>query len=195
MFSLVPGSNVALIVEGLCKTYGKAIAVGPLSFSLTVGSTTGLLGGNGAGKTTTIGMIMGLIEPTSGSIRVFGHDMAHERRHVLGRMRFGLELTPNSADGVAFCDIELDAECAGEGCPEISGGQLHFEGAAMGAPVLEVSDQPQRKRLGIDAVLKLGAFKLPACHAIALVGIPAGRICADREACGSAEGRSPGMAR
>ena len=104
------------------------------------------------------------------------------------------ELTPNSADGVAFCDIELDAECAGEGCPEISGGQLHFEGAAMGAPVLEVSDQPQRKRLGIDAVLKLGAFKLPACHAIALVGIPAGRICADREACGSAEGRSPGMA-
>ena len=46
----------------------------------------------------------------------------------------------------------------------------------MGAPVLEVSDQPQRKRLGIDAVLKLGAFKLPACHAIALVGIPAGRV-------------------
>jgi ABC-type branched-subunit amino acid transport system ATPase component len=84
MFSLVPGSNVALIVEGLCKTYGKAIAGGPLSFSLTVGSTTRLLGGNGAGKTTTIGMNMGLIEPTSGSIRVFGHDMAHERHHVLG---------------------------------------------------------------------------------------------------------------
>jgi ABC-2 type transport system ATP-binding protein len=40
-----------------------------------VGSTTGLLGGNGAGK-TTICMVMGLIEPTSGSIRVFGHDMS-----------------------------------------------------------------------------------------------------------------------
>jgi ABC-2 type transport system ATP-binding protein len=88
MFSLVPASNVALIVEGLCKTYGKTVAVGPLSFSLTVGSTTGLLGGNGAGKTTTIGMIMGLIEPTSGSIHAFGHDMAHERHQVLGRMNF-----------------------------------------------------------------------------------------------------------
>jgi ABC-2 type transport system ATP-binding protein len=88
MSSLVPAPNVILTVEGLCKTYGKTVAVGPLSFSLTVGSTTGLLGGNGAGKTTTIGMIMGLIEPMSGSIHVFGHDMAHERHRVLGRMNF-----------------------------------------------------------------------------------------------------------
>ena len=88
MSSLLPMSNVALIVEDLCKTYNTTIAVRPLSFSLAVGSTTGLLGGNGAGKTTTIGMIMGLIEPTSGSIRVFGHDMAHDRHRVLGRMNF-----------------------------------------------------------------------------------------------------------
>ena len=66
MSSLVPATTVALTVEGLCKSYGKAFTVGPLSFSLATGSTTGLLGGNGAGKTTTIGMIMGLIEPTSG---------------------------------------------------------------------------------------------------------------------------------
>jgi ABC-2 type transport system ATP-binding protein len=88
MSSLFPAPKVALAVAGLCKTYGKTHAVGPLSFSLTVGSTTGLLGANGAGKTTTIGMIMGLIEPASGSIRVFGHDMAHERHHVLGHMNF-----------------------------------------------------------------------------------------------------------
>jgi ABC-2 type transport system ATP-binding protein len=88
MSSLAPASNLALTVENLCKLYGKTHAVGPLSFSLTVGSTTGLLGGNGAGKTTTIGMIVGLIEPTSGSIRVFGHDMAHDRHRVLGRMNF-----------------------------------------------------------------------------------------------------------
>ena len=72
MSSLVPAATVALTVEDLCKSYGKAFTVGPLSFSIATGSTTGLLGGNGAGKTTTIGMIMGLIEPTSGSIRVFG---------------------------------------------------------------------------------------------------------------------------
>jgi ABC-2 type transport system ATP-binding protein len=88
MSSLVPATTVALTVEGLCKSYGKAFTVGPLSFSLATGSTTGLLGGNGAGKTTTIGMIMGLIEPTSGAIRVFGYNMAHERHNVLGRMNF-----------------------------------------------------------------------------------------------------------
>jgi ABC-2 type transport system ATP-binding protein len=65
----------------------KTVAVGSLSFSLTVGSTTGLPGGNGAGK-TTIGIIMGLIEPTSGSIHAFGHDMAHERHQVLGHTSF-----------------------------------------------------------------------------------------------------------
>ena len=87
---LAPSSlpNCALSVEGLQKIYGKTVAVGPLSFSLAAGSTTGLLGGNGAGKTTTIGMIMGLIEPTQGQILVFDHDMAHERYHVLGRMNF-----------------------------------------------------------------------------------------------------------
>ena len=52
------------------------------------GSVTGLLGGNGAGKTTTIGMIMGLIEPTTGAIRVLGADMRRERDEVLGRMNF-----------------------------------------------------------------------------------------------------------
>ncbi|HTV32724.1 MAG TPA: ABC transporter ATP-binding protein [Methylocella sp.] len=77
-----------LTIEGLTKFYGQTLAVGPLSFSLSAGSTTGLLGGNGAGKTTTIGMIMGLIEPTQGRIRVFGHDMARERLDVLGRMNF-----------------------------------------------------------------------------------------------------------
>src|ERR1700730_3338035 len=44
MSSLVPASTVALTVEDLCKSYGKAFTVGPLSFSLATGSTTGLLG-------------------------------------------------------------------------------------------------------------------------------------------------------
>jgi len=78
----------ALSIHGLSKTYGKRKVVGPLDFSLPPGTVTGLLGGNGAGKTTTIGMVMGLIEPTVGSIRVFGHDLARERYAVLGRMNF-----------------------------------------------------------------------------------------------------------
>jgi len=78
----------ALSVRGLSKSYGNRSVVGPLDFSLPPGSVTGLLGGNGAGKTTTIGMVMGLIEPTEGAIRVFGHDLLRERYAVLGRMNF-----------------------------------------------------------------------------------------------------------
>src|SRR5262249_55607956 len=48
----------------------------------------GLLGGNGAGKTTTIAMILGLVMPTSGSVRVMGADMPRQRYQVLHRMNF-----------------------------------------------------------------------------------------------------------
>jgi ABC-2 type transport system ATP-binding protein len=81
-------SEPALSVHGLSKSYGARNVVGPLAFDLPPGSVTGLLGGNGAGKTTTIGMVMGLIEPTAGSIRVFGHDLLRDRYAVLGRMNF-----------------------------------------------------------------------------------------------------------
>lgn len=77
-----------LSVENLSKSYDGRSVVGPLDFSVAAGSVTGLLGGNGAGKTTTIGMIMGLIAPTTGAIRVFGHDMANDRYSALPRMNF-----------------------------------------------------------------------------------------------------------
>ncbi len=81
-------SSPTLFVENLTKSYDTRVVVGPLSFALAPGSVTGLLGGNGAGKTTTIGMVMGLIAPTTGVIRVFGHDMARERYRALGAMNF-----------------------------------------------------------------------------------------------------------
>ena len=59
-----------------------------LSFSLERASITALLGGNGAGKTTTLSMLLGLLEPTSGSIRLFGQDFIRDRFSVLGRMNF-----------------------------------------------------------------------------------------------------------
>ena len=84
------GSAAAYAIEvaHLVKVYKATRAVDDVSFSIPRGSVTGLLGGNGAGKTTTIGMIMGLIEPTDGAIKVFGHDMALARYDALGRMNF-----------------------------------------------------------------------------------------------------------
>src|SRR5499433_2112843 len=78
----------AIAVERLVKIYQRAMAVDGISFTLPAGSLTGLLGGNGAGKTTTIAMIMGLLTPTSGTVRVFGADMPGQRYRVLHRMNF-----------------------------------------------------------------------------------------------------------
>ena len=78
----------AIAVQSLRKAYRKAVAVDGISFTVPRGAVVGLLGGNGAGKTTTIAMIMGLVLPTSGTARVFGHDMATDRQAVLHRMNF-----------------------------------------------------------------------------------------------------------
>jgi ABC-2 type transport system ATP-binding protein len=78
----------AIAVDRLVKRYKKTTAVAGISFALAPGSITALLGGNGAGKTTTIAMIMGLVEPTSGSVAVLGAAMPRERYRVLHRMNF-----------------------------------------------------------------------------------------------------------
>ena len=78
----------ALEVRGLRKTFGEVVAVDEVSFSAASGRTIGLLGGNGAGKTTTISMLLGLLTPTAGNVRVLDHDLATDRYAVLPRMNF-----------------------------------------------------------------------------------------------------------
>jgi len=81
-------SDPILQVEGLTKRFQAKLAVDQLSFSLRAGSIVGLLGGNGAGKTTTLSMLLGLLEPTSGTIQLFGHDFVSNRHATLHRMNF-----------------------------------------------------------------------------------------------------------
>jgi ABC-2 type transport system ATP-binding protein len=78
----------AVAVDNLVKLYKSVTAVAGISFRLMPGSVTGLLGGNGAGKTTTIAMIMGLVQPTSGTVSVLGAQMPQQRYRVLHRMNF-----------------------------------------------------------------------------------------------------------
>ncbi len=73
---------------GLAKRFDKLTAVDAIDFEVPKGSITGLLGGNGAGKTTTIGMLLGLIVPSSGTIEILGEDMIRHRYRVLPRMNF-----------------------------------------------------------------------------------------------------------
>jgi ABC-2 type transport system ATP-binding protein len=65
-----------LSVEGLTKRYGRKEAVSNISFTAGKSELIGLLGSNGAGKSTTLRMIAGTLAPTSGCIRVEGHDIA-----------------------------------------------------------------------------------------------------------------------
>ncbi|WP_085032493.1 ABC transporter ATP-binding protein [Ensifer aridi] len=67
-------SNRAIDAKGLVKRYGSTIAVAGVDLAVNAGEVVGLLGPNGAGKTTTILMLLGLTEPSEGSVRILGKD-------------------------------------------------------------------------------------------------------------------------
>jgi ABC-2 type transport system ATP-binding protein len=75
-------------VAALTKRFGATLAVDRIDFAVPAGVTAGLLGGNGAGKTTTLAMLLGLLLPSEGRIRVLGEDMLRHRYRVLPRMNF-----------------------------------------------------------------------------------------------------------
>ncbi len=77
-----------LHVSHLTKTFGVVTSVDDVSFSLAEGEILGLLGVNGAGKTTVINMLLGLLTPTSGTLEVFGRDLAKHRVETLRNMNF-----------------------------------------------------------------------------------------------------------
>lgn len=76
------------IVEtaGLTKEYGNRKAVNKAALHIRKGDIYGFLGPNGAGKTTTIRMLLGLIRPTAGSIRIFGKELKRDRLSILSKV-------------------------------------------------------------------------------------------------------------
>lgn len=81
-------SSPIVEVSHLTKRFGDFTAVDGVSFEIAPGEILGLLGPNGAGKTTTIQMLLGLITPTSGSIRMFGKDLGRHREEILSQVNF-----------------------------------------------------------------------------------------------------------
>lgn len=78
--------NITLSVKGLRKVIGKKEIIKGLDFELKRGEVFGFLGPNGAGKTTTIRMLVGLIRPTSGSIRICGYNVATHFSEAMQQM-------------------------------------------------------------------------------------------------------------
>jgi ABC-2 type transport system ATP-binding protein len=70
-------------LRNVTKNFGGRLAVDDVSFDVGRGEIYGLLGHNGAGKSTTIGMLLGQVWPTAGSVKVCGHDVTINRRDAL----------------------------------------------------------------------------------------------------------------
>ena len=73
-------------VRGLTKSFNEITAVDDLSFTVAEGEVYGFLGQNGAGKSTTIRMLLSLIRPSSGNIKMFGVDLLSHRKEILQRV-------------------------------------------------------------------------------------------------------------
>jgi ABC-type multidrug transport system ATPase subunit len=80
-------TDTVLQTEGLTKRYGRRVAVDSLSLRVERGDIYGFLGPNGAGKSTTLRMLLGLITPTAGVIRLLGHGSG--RDYLRARARVG----------------------------------------------------------------------------------------------------------
>jgi ABC-2 type transport system ATP-binding protein len=160
-------ASVPVAVRDLTKVYGTVTAVDHISFTLKPATTVALLGGNGAGKTTTIAMVLGLIVPSSGAVRVFGKDMSKERGQVAHRINFqspyvdlpsrltvqqnlsvyaGLYGIANAAERVASVARDLQIEpLLDRGTGKLSAGQKTRVGLAkafLNAPELLLLDEP-----------------------------------------------------
>jgi ABC-2 type transport system ATP-binding protein len=87
-------TTTVLSVTDLRKVYGTTVAVDGISFDVKRNEIVGLLGPNGAGKTTTINMVLGVLEPTSGTVRIEGIDIARRRADALSRTNFAAVYAP-----------------------------------------------------------------------------------------------------
>ena len=78
----------AVDVRDLVKRFPRATALAGISFTVRPGEVLGLLGPNGAGKTTTLHVLLGIVRPTSGTVRLFGHDPHDGTKAALRRVGF-----------------------------------------------------------------------------------------------------------
>ena len=77
-----------IIVDGLTKQFKNILAVNNISSKIGKGKIIGLLGPNGCGKSTTIGMMLGLIKPSSGTVIINGQNIEQNRTDLLEKMNF-----------------------------------------------------------------------------------------------------------
>ena len=168
-------------ITGVSKRYGKVEAVKEVAFSLNAGETVALVGHNGAGKTTLIKLMLGLIRPTSGGIRVLGEDPARGDFAVRQRLgylpesvSFHMALTGREtlafyarlkrvalkSDNSLFERVGLAQEAADRPVRTYSKGmrqRLGLAQALLGEPRILLLDEPTS---GLDPALRRSFYDL-----------------------------------
>ena len=81
-------NKLAIEINNLNKSFGSILAVKNINFKIDKGTIIGLLGPNGCGKSTTMGMMLGLIKPTSGTVLINGQNIENNRTNLLEKMNF-----------------------------------------------------------------------------------------------------------
>ncbi len=102
-------ADQVLAVRDLTKRYGETVAVDSISFEVGRKEIVGLLGPNGAGKTTTINMVLGVLEPTSGSISIEGKDVVRQRSRALGCTNFTAVYAPLPGNLTVYQNLRVFA--------------------------------------------------------------------------------------
>ncbi|MGQ9459003.1 MAG: ABC transporter ATP-binding protein [Anaerolineae bacterium] len=150
-------SDLVVETKGLTKRYGTVVAVDSLDLSVRRGEVFGLLGPNGAGKTTTILMLLGLTEPTAGTVRVLGLDPVLQPLSVKARvgympeqMGFYEELTARQN---LFYIARLNGLGRGEAHHRIDEVLERVDLADMADRPVGTFSRGMRQRLGVAEVL------------------------------------------
>lgn len=157
-----PASQAAIAVAGLTKSYGRTLALTELDLHIAAGETVALLGPNGAGKSTTIGLLLGLLHPSQGHVRLYDRPPSQAVSDgLVGAMLQDAALMPGVRVGELLAMVrglypqplppdELAALADLESVwsrrvDRLSGGQaqrVRFAAAIAGDPQLLVLDEP-----------------------------------------------------
>ena len=107
-------ASTSVTARGVARRFGSFTAVESVDFEMSPGEVVGLVGANGAGKTTLIRMILGLLEPTEGRIRLFGEPQTRKQRRRIGYVpqNLGLYRDLTAAENLEFRAETFDSDVA-----------------------------------------------------------------------------------